>query len=95
MWGVFLTAEDGSGGTLFTSDPVELGTTGRVMAIAVVLVESGAYAEDGDGTDMQFDCLKVEGTESGPTPAVPEPGTLGLLAAGLAALWRRKAKREK
>lgn len=95
LWGVVLTAEDGSGGTLFTSDPVELGTTGRVMAIAVVLVESGTFAEYGDGTDMQFDNLKVKGTESGPTPAVPEPGTLGLLAAGLAALWRRKAKREK
>ena len=65
----------------------------RVMAIAAVLTESGRNAEGFNGTEMNFNHLEVNGVEA--TPAVPEPGTLGLLAAGLAALWRRKAKREK
>ena len=65
----------------------------RVMAIAAVLTESGMNSEGFNGTEMNFNHLEVNGVEA--TPAVPEPGTLGLLAAGLVALWRRKAKREK
>ena len=92
-----LSATDpSSGGDFFTPFVVYEGTPDdRVVAIAAVLSESGQFAGDGDGSEMQFDNLRVEGHEPTPTPAVPEPGTLGLLAAGLAALWRRKAKREK
>ena len=78
-----------TGGIYFSDYPVTVETTDRVMAIAAVLTESGQYTQGGDGSEMQFDKLKVEGHEPGPTPAVPEPGTLGLLAAGLAALWSR------
>lgn len=42
---------------------------------------------------MQFDNVTVTGHEPVPAPAVPEPGTLGLLAAGLAALLGRRAER--
>ncbi len=73
--------------------PVSIETTDRVMAIAAVLTESGDHAEGGDGTEMRFDNIIVTGHDPGITPAVPEPGTLGLLAAGLAALLGRRAER--
>lgn len=73
------------------SVPVE--TTERVMAIAAVLTESSIHAEGGNGTEMRFDNISVSGHDPNPTPAVPEPGVLGLLAAGAAALWRRRGRR--
>lgn len=66
-----------------------LGTSAQVMAIAALLTESGSFSADGDGSEMEFDNLRVRGEE--PMSAVPEPGVLGLLAAGAAALFRRKA----
>ena len=71
--------------------PYSLGTSEEVMAIAAILTESGSFSADGDGSEMEFDNMKVTGTER----AVPEPGVLGLLAAGLATLWGRRTKREK
>ena len=71
------------------TETIDVATTEYVRAIAAVLTESGLYTQGGDGSEMTFDNLSVTGTEPTPTPAVPEPGTLGLLAAGLAALWRR------
>lgn len=63
----------------------------RVMAIAALLTESGINSEEFNGTEMEFDSLRVTGIER----AVPEPGVLGLLAAGAAALWRKRGKAAK
>lgn len=65
----------------------------REMAIAALLTESGIASQSGDGTEMRFDNISVTGHDPNPTPAVPEPGVLGLLAAGAAALWRRRGRR--
>lgn len=70
----------------FSGLAVSLGSSERVMAVAALLTESGAHA-----SEMTFDNLSVAGVE----PAVPEPGVLGLLAAGAAALFRRKAEQAK
>ena len=67
---------------------VSLGTTERVMAIGVLLSEGGVAAGNGDGSEMAFDKVSVTGVE----PAVPEPGVLGLLAAGAAALAGRRKR---
>lgn len=75
----------------FSGYSVSLETSERVMAIAALLTESGSYAAGGNGSEMTFDNLRVTGVE----PAVPEPGGLGLLAAGAAVLaGRRKTKRK-
>ena len=68
---------------------VSLGTTERVMAIGVLLSEGGLESGGGDGSEMSFDKLTVTGTE----PAVPEPGVLGLLAAGAAGLAARRKRK--
>ena len=81
-------AEDESG-VYFDDCVVSLESSAQVMAIAALLTESGSYAAGGNGSEMIFDNLRVTGVE----PAVPEPGVLGFLAAGAAALFRRKAKK--
>lgn len=87
-------ADIGTGSDRFSDYTVDVETSSYVMAIAAVLTESGQETAGGlDGSEMTFDNPSVTGKE--PTPAVPEPGVLGLLAAGAAALFRRKAKKAK
>ena len=58
-----------------------------VTAVAAVLEEGGVHSAGGNGTEMTVDNQSVKGT---PVPSVPEPGTLGLLLSGLAALALRR-----
>ena len=85
-------ADEGTENYRFSDHTVDVPTTAQVMSIAAVLTESGLETHGGvDGSEMTFDNMSVTGIER----AVPEPGVLGVLAAGAAALCRRKAKREK
>lgn len=88
-----LTAEstESPGSYYFRDYTVTLDTVERVMAVGAVLTEGGLWAAGGDGSEMQFDHLKVTGREGA---AVPEPGVLGLLAVGMAGLFGGRRRRK-
>lgn len=86
-----------TGGLMFTLSgtllpggmSVDVPNADQVAAIGVVLMNG--WNEDGnEDAGIGVRNLQVEGT-----PAVPEPGVLGLLVAGMAALRGRRAKKEK
>ena len=74
-----LSAEDAWGEFEWSGQKISVAEASSVGGVAVI-----AGAKEGSKATLAFDQLSVQGTE------VPEPGTLGLLAAGMALLAGRR-----